>query len=649
MSKNNVSKILADIVPPKNKKIVRSSPFPESRKKFELPEIAEGRQKIKFFRLLAIIAVLLIALLGTTMWSSTHYTIGDALTAYRSFLSSALFIQENNSDIATNNAEQLRVGSSETVLFANVLELIKKFREAPNLASSLQEFNKVSVLAETSTRTFQNNWFRWIWGDGDNLMSHLKEAKNKNVGVTETLLKMRNAMVNLGVDDNIPSNFLALYTEAQKRNTLFSSINDLLSNEVQIAIFFMDDSEMRATGGIIRHYAVARIKEGEVQELSIHDIRRHNVLPGERVIPPSPLTRITTNWNAQNANWFFDFPTSVSKIFGFLEKSATNDYKETKFDGAIALNYKVITDILRATGPIELPDYGIVLDHHNFVATVHKELVENTVFRADEQNIFNSLLPELISRIKIMHDSDKNELMRNFLWRLNNKDIQIYFSDETLQGFISESLWDGGIYKSSEAKYSDYLAVVVSNIGGEKTDEHTRQKISLQSVINLDGSLSNELSITRIHEGDRTTEAFYRAPNQTHIRALLPQGATLVSLSGGDRRREIARRGVSGEIRDADVELFEDGVESGKAVLHEWITVARGQSRTLVMKYTREMPFTDRFRFVFEKQSGVDKAFSYTLQAPPGFIFKETGNPIFEHKSVILPTRLIIDLTLQRI
>ncbi len=647
-SKNNVSGLLVDIIPPA-RRILAELPLSSPRKRFELPGIAVNRQRARIFRFATLLVIASVILFGVML--GRHYSaIGDVLTAYKGFLSAVLPINQNNNDAVANNAELLRDNSSGMAFFEDVRRLIAGVQSAPQLASALQEFNKASIFAVSSERALQNNWLRWMLGDGDKLVSHLQEVKDKNAGAIEALLKIRNSIVALGGGDNVPTNYLAIYSATQEKNTLLSHISDLVKKESNIAIFFMDDSKMRATGGLIRHYAIANIKEGEVRKLSVYDIRRHNASLGPAIIPPSPLIGSVTNWNAQNANWFFDFPTSVSKIFGFLQSPEENAYGQDALDGAIAINYKVITDILRATGPIELPDDGMVIDHHNFIAKAHKEFAENTTFRAGHKNIFDSLLPTLMSRIYAMPESDKDELMRNLTWRLHNKDIQVYFVNTALQNFILRSLWGGGIYVSSDTEYSDYLAVVISNIGGEKTDMRVRQKISLDSVMNLDGSLSNKLSITRIHEGDIADEAFYRAENRAHIRALVPLGAKLTNISGASAGAPTARRRpATSRATDADVELFENGIESGKAVFHEWLTVARGQSRALVMEYTKERTFSDRFRFIFEKQSGVDKILSYTLQAPPGFIFEETGGPIFEYKGVILPTRLIIDLTLKSI
>jgi len=650
MNKNK--KLLIDIIRPgsgdSNKSFLPSQNT--QNKRFELPGIARSRQRTKFSRIAIMAVIVCITLFGAIVWEERNQTTGAILTAYREFVSRNLSVNINRDNVTPSNTEQTaNILNIES--FTNVLGLISSFREAPRLAFTIQELNSASISTEESIRYLQNNWLRWVWSDGDKLISHLEETQNQVLRTARALVEARNNMTALGARD-VPTNFLALHSEIQSRQSLLNGISDLLKNNNNVAIFFMNDATMRATGGLIGHYAVAQISEGEVRDLSINDIRYPDQFIQTNIIPPSPLIGNTTRFGLANANWFFDFSKSASKLLTLLESSSVYNDRDIKFSGAIAVNYRVITDILKKTGPIELPEYGVVIDHHNFILHTHREIAGSNVFRnKEQQNIFRSMMPEIISRIQKMSVSDKNELMRNLTWRLNNKDIQLYFKNEGLQGFVSQSLWGGEVYQAQNPEESDYLAVVVSNIGGAKTDAYVRQKISLQSVINFDGLISNELSITRVHEGTRATEAFYRASNQTHIRALTPKGSTLTRVRGATTRAtgQGIRRGQRGADRDEDVELFEQGIESGKTVFGEWLTVTSGSNRTFVMQYERQGRITDRFRFVFERQSGVDTMLSYTIQAPPGFIFKETGGPIYEYTSAVLPARLIIDLTLQRI
>jgi hypothetical protein len=257
----------------------------------------------------------------------------------------------------------------------------------------------------------------------------------------------------------------------------------------------------------------------------------------------------------------------------------------------------------------------------------------------------------MISRMKTMTAGDKTELLRALSSRLDNKDVQVYFNDQRIQSFASKSMWSGEVYDIPDSEYGDYLAVVASNIAGEKTDAYIRQKIELRSLISEAGGILNTVSVIRVHEGDDASEAFYRADNQAYIRALVPNKAKLISISGATKKNITSLKEYDGEeyIKDPDVELFDSGMESGKAVFGDWLKVSAGKEKEMSIQYERPAAFSDKFRFVYEKQSGINSMFSYSVQAPSGYIFKETGTSVFEYENIDPPSRLIIDLTLERI
>ena len=55
------------------------------------------------------------------------------------------------------------------------------------------------------------------------------------------------------------------------------------------------------------------------------------------------------------------------------------------------------------------------------------------------------------------------------------------------------------------------------------------------------------------------------------------------------------------------------------------------------------------YRFVFERQSGVKTALRYSIDAPPGYIWKESGRPSFVYESENPASRVILDLTLEKL
>ncbi|MFA4999394.1 MAG: DUF4012 domain-containing protein [Parcubacteria group bacterium] len=641
MQKNNISYLLTDVRRPTKKKRLKTH---------NISAVREPRTSARRFAV--IIGVFLLSLGSITAWEVKDNAVGTVLTAYRSFISAAESAKQYDTDAMGRSLKKADASLKSMNIYARILGIIPAFKEMPTFVGALQEFSKTAFFVTKTTDTLKKEGISLMWNDGGKLISELEEIRARVRTMTDSLAKVRNGMASFGLATDMSTDYLTLYSKMTETADILDGAINLLKGESNLVMFFMNDSEMRATGGFIGSYATVKLSGGEVKDIAVNDIYYPDKFLEEKVIPPTPLMGITTDWEARDANWFLDFPTSVSKVLGFLEKSPVYADGGTKFDGAVAINHKLVTDILKITGPIELPDYGIVLDNSNFLEEVQKEVSRDSTIRGGERkNILKSLLPELISRVQKLSSSDKEELARVLEGRLNNKDVQAYFVDKRLQNFVSKSLWAGEVYQPADSEYGDYLAVSVSNIGGEKTDAYIRQKVSLKSVISISGTVSDTLSVTRIHEGDKASEAFYKARNQAYIKVLTPQGAKLTKTAGETAKtiRPAVNYASKGYETDKDVALYESGVESGKAVFGRWLTVSAGSDKELTMEYEHIGTLSNRFRFVYEKQSGVDSMFSYSIQAPPGYVFKETGTSTYEYESANLPTRLIIDLTLSRL
>jgi hypothetical protein len=93
--------------------------------------------------------------------------------------------------------------------------------------------------------------------------------------------------------------------------------------------------------------------------------------------------------------------------------------------------------------------------------------------------------------------------------------------------------------------------------------------------------------------------------------------------------------------------------ESGKEVFATWSKVSAGASTELSFDYTHRAFAAPApgvgYQFVFEKQAGTDRSYSFEVDAPLGYQFAETGLPSWTYQSNNLPGRMTVDLTLEKI
>ncbi len=415
-----------------------------------------------------------------------------------------------------------------------------------------------------------------------------------------------------------------------------------------VLILFQNPSEIRPGGGFLGSFAHLMLNRASLASLEVQDIYDPDGQLAEKVIPPLALQKLTTNWGARDANWFADYPTSARKVIRFLEASRIYRDRNMRFSGAIAINVNLIGDILRITGPLELPQEDgtmLTLDAETFVAALQED-----VETQQNKGIVKQATPALFAKLSSLGDDGKKALVLAIGARIANKDVMAWFANPVITAYM-QSLGAGGeLYPTPERFPGSYLSVVYSNIAGGKTDAYATQSLTLEETLNRDGTVLDTLAIERTNGGNARTERWYNAMSRTYVQLLTAPGTALISLTGGYSRDikpaiDYAKAGYS-----ADPDLAADG---GKATFSTWIDIDPGERKTITASYSRETSLSfdgeeTPYSFVFDKQSGIDGAFTATFHAPQGMIWKESGTDTFAYATDNPPARVVIPLTVIR-
>lgn len=449
------------------------------------------------------------------------------------------------------------------------------------------------------------------------------------------------------------------------KDFLRSSLNLLRAPEDRhILLIFQNQSEIRPAGGFIGSYGDLVLNGGNLKELKIDDIYNADRQLPVKIIPPSELRPITVNWGARDANWFFDFPTSAEKVISFLEKSDLFSLRQIQFQGAIAINTNVLQTLLEAVGPIALADYDKIIDSGNFLSILQRE-VESGRDKKPGQNpkkILSVLAPKLLEKLGSLDKESQRLLLERFKKHLTQKDIMIYFRDWGMENFLQQLGMAGQVWQSPKDFSGDYLAVVNANIAGGKTDAFIQQHINLKSKIQENGTVIDELAVTRSHSGQQEKDWWYTVTNKDYLKIFVPEKSELISLLGNDPSLFNPPAAPKGYKSDSDLDAIEKkaifldsfrarvGKEFGKTFFGSWFSTGAGETKTLSAVYENgvHLQIKDgmRYEFIFEKQSGVDGSLEYSITAPPGYIWKESGKSVFEYGTEQIQGREVIELTL---
>lgn len=561
----------------------------------------------------------------------------------------ALLVVNSVSDDLSGWLSKLPVTSSKLDTARNILLASKEVTDAASLAAdTLSSLNGNELSAEQDFGSKLG-----IINNAANLFSqHLSAAKGFLSQVNESDLPREYAPRLAEVLDKIDDIEVGLSSIL----TLPTVFNQILSNSASktYVVIFQNTSELRATGGFAGSLALIEFAEGEVKSINIPGGGPYDFQGSlkSQIRPPDPLRLVRGTWQLQDANWFFDFPTSAQKIMWFIKESGG---PET--DGVIALNSDVVVNLLKLTGPIELAEYGKVLTADNFMRET-QSAVEIEYDREENRpkQFIADLAPILFNKVFELKGQGLISLSALINSSLIDRGIQLYSADSSIQSHFIDNGWAGQVINAP----ADYLAIVRTNIGGGKTDSVIREKIDHSIELTPTGELVAQVKLTRTHNGD-PLDTFESRRNVSYLRFYVPEGSTLLATQGFTPPLVSYFRLVPNDaVTDKDLQSVEiergwDSAsitritnEFGKTVFGNWLSLSPGETKTVIIKY--KLPFTlkpsatwqdlRRYTILFQRQAGVQEVdFSTKIIWPEAYRLRwqETSSlPVIDQGELIM-------------
>src|SRR3989344_4895729 len=377
-------------------------------------------------------------------------------------------------------------------------------------------------------------------------------------------------------------------------------------------ILFQNPSELRPTGGFPGSYGVIHFKDGRLEDFKVDDIYNLDGQLKESIIPPKELQHITPTWAMRDANWFIDFPTSAKKLIQFFKKESGYEV-----DGIFTFSPMVVKEILKIVGPIELPEYSIILDENNFLAEIQAE-VEYGENRVQPKTILVDFAPKLLGKIHSADSDQWLQIFNIFVASLEKKDILMYFKEPALESFVLQENFAGEVKNIPD---SDYLYMTISNVKGSKTDIVTDTSLRVDTQLK-EGEAIHKVTITRKHNGGKEKYDFYNRTNPSYIRLLVPDNSKFLDISGHspvNYRPLINYTTAKFDtfIEDPDLKNLESGTnevkdgvyeykEAGKKGFGFWVVVEFGKTEVVTLEYKTPINIDNKYGFYIQKQPGLD-------------------------------------------
>ncbi|MFA6427815.1 MAG: DUF4012 domain-containing protein [Candidatus Magasanikbacteria bacterium] len=448
--------------------------------------------------------------------------------------------------------------------------------------------------------------------------------------------------------------FGAFVSDMHEMDDIIESIQLMMGGEgfKRYLVIFQNQYELRPTGGFAGSFAVVDVQNGKVLNMEIPGGGTYDV-QGQLdtfVKPPLPLQLLNKRWEFQDSNWFPDFPASAQKMAWFYQHS-----RNSTVDGVIAINASVLERLLRVLGPTYDAQSNVVFDADNALSQLEYQ-IQN--YDNKEENkpkaILSVLLDQLLNGVSRIDAKQVVLLLGELSGALDEKEIQLYFSDERIQSLVGNYGWTGDIIDTKQNQ--DYFMLVDANIGGGKSNAQLKQIIEHQAVVQEDGSIIDTVWITRSHEGDNPA-LLYDEFNSSYIRMYVPEGSELLDAGGFTYPDEASFSVPPREYKeDIDLSAYEKEesihvktgtritTEFGKTAFGNWIVTKPEEDARVYFTY--KLPFTvsaktiseqsfvsvasllerasgdeqlSTYNVIFQKQSGSDSTIKHTVIYPPNW------------------------------
>lgn len=266
-----------------------------------------------------------------------------------------------------------------------------------------------------------------------------------------------------------------------------------------------NEDELRATGGYISGVGTLTLENGDIQSLSFQNADQfdvQNLVQNSDLYdyPPQPLYEIMKSeyFLLRDTNYWPDFPYSAQQAMELYQRVEPTP----AIDGVIAIDQEFIRLLVEATGPVTVPDTGEVIDAQNSIQSFRNS------FNAQEGQTFNewyqnrkafltTFSAAILEKVQGNFGAiDPITLIKNVHRAFASRHLQLYMVDAQETAVLNQLNWDGRLENPTG---QDFLLVLDTNMGFNKTNMHIQRTTHYQVTLNADGSGQAGLTLDYNH------------------------------------------------------------------------------------------------------------------------------------------------------
>lgn len=297
------------------------------------------------------------------------------------------------------------------------------------------------------------------------------------------------------------------------------------------ALILQNNQELRPTGGFIQSVAIIEVAQGKITQKEFISSYDFDKKISGAVAPPTEITQLLGEQQLyfRDSNWNPDFTVAAEQIRWFVENGSGK-----KIDGVLALDVDALGAIVKATGPLDLPQYNEVITDKN----IHERMEFHSEISFDETSTTTdystTLFSALFDKLQKLSPQDVKTFATLFRESLEKNTILFSLSDSNENMSIRTLGWSGTLIspdcpaalESSECLV-DSIAQVESNVGVNKANYY------IERSINHEVSLQEEKVLhkrTITYKNTAQTNTWPKGNYKNYIRLYLPNDVELQNI-----------------------------------------------------------------------------------------------------------------------
>jgi hypothetical protein len=377
---------------------------------------------------------------------------------------------------------------------------------------------------------------------------------------------------------------LPIGSERRNELTVLADVYDKaggFDGEKTFLILFQNDMELRPGGGFIGSFGIIKAKNGKVSDFQIHDTGVFDGRVPDTEQPPYPMAEMLhiKSWQMRDSNWSPDFKINAEKAEYFYKLGQGGE----NFDGVIAINTEVLNSVLEITGPVKIADYPGEYNDETAILQleyqVEKGYQEQGIAKGERKSVMKEMAAVLIEKMHNFNISEQMELAKKIEENLKQKNIQMFFKDESLQSEVEDINWAGRVknYKG------DYLMAIDANLSSLKSDLCIKREMKYEVDLTAE---KPQVTLNLTYDHTCRTRDWMTTNYNDWLRVYIPEGSWLEDSSVPQENLR-----------------FENDL--GKKVIGVPVYVEIGKKETITLKYDLPAELkSNSYSLFIQKQSG---------------------------------------------